>query len=174
MYVTIASVLAEKGSDAVHTVTADTSVARVASMMASHGIGAVLVMADGKLAGIFTERDALTRVLGCDLDATVTPVHAVMTKDPVFVEPTTSVQDALALMSQRRSRHLPVVGPEGALVGMVSVGDLTQAHLHAYLRQVDVMAAGVRRMLPQGRFTGVVDLTRILFSSLRRVWRPER
>jgi CBS domain-containing protein len=172
MYVTIASVLEEKGSDTVHTVDADTSVARVASMMASHGIGAVPVLADGKLAGIFTERDALTRVLASDLDATVTPVHAVMTKDPVVVESNSSVQDALALMGKQRSRHLPVVGPDGALLGMVSVGDLTRSHLQTYLRQVDVMAAGVRRLLPQGRFTGVVDLTRMLFGSIRRVWRP--
>lgn len=171
MYVTIASVLNEKGNETVQTVDADITVARVASMMATQGIGAVPVMVDGRLAGIFTERDALTRVLGCDLDPTATPVGAVMTKDPVTASPATSVEAALTLMSQHRCRHLPVVGADGALVGLVSVGDLTVAHLRAYLQQVDVMAAGVRRLLPHGRFTGIVDLTRLVVSSLRRVRR---
>ncbi|MFO7640127.1 MAG: CBS domain-containing protein [Candidatus Competibacteraceae bacterium] len=170
MYVTIASVLDEKGNETVQTVDADITVARVASMMATQGIGAVPVMVDGRLAGIFTERDALMRVLGRDLDPTATPMGAVMTKDPVTASPATSVEAALTLMSQHRCRHLPVVGADGALVGLVSVGDLTVAHLRAY-QQVDVMAAGVRRLLPHGRFTGIVDLTRLVVSSLRRVRR---
>ena len=87
-------------------------------------IGALLVMEDEQLLGIFTERDAMTRVLGAGLEPSCTKVSAVMSHKPICVSPSTTLDEAMAIVSNQRVRHLPVVQDDKVL-GMVSSGDLT-------------------------------------------------
>jgi CBS domain-containing protein len=105
------------------TVTPDVRVDKVSAMMAKRHIGAILVLEKGKLAGIFTERDALARVLAKGIDPTATTVGEVMTRNPDTIPPSESVQTALDLMASRGYRHLPVI-EDGKLYGIISIRDL--------------------------------------------------
>jgi CBS domain-containing protein len=118
------SKLMEERRAAVHSVGPDLSVTECVRQMNELKIGAMLIMEDNRLVGIFTERDAMTRVLGGGLDPTHTPVSEVMTSDPVCVSPATTLEEARALVTTKRIRHLPVVEND-RVVGMVSSGDLT-------------------------------------------------
>jgi len=76
------------------------------------------------LIGIFTERDALNKVLAAGLEPSTTKVSEVMTKDPYWISPTTTVGDAMELVTKRRFRHLPIV-KSGKVLAVISSGDLT-------------------------------------------------
>jgi CBS domain-containing protein len=108
----------------VHSARPAESVTECVRRMNELGIGAMLVMENDKLLGIFTERDAMTRVLGGGLDPANTEVSAVMTAEPVCVTPATTLEEARNIVSNQRFRHLPVV-EDGKVLGMVSSGDLT-------------------------------------------------
>jgi len=111
-------------SDAIHSVGPDTLVTECVQAMATEKIGALVVMDNEKLVGIFTERDALNKVLAAGLDPRSTKVSQVMTKDPYCVPPTTTVGAAMQLVTQRRFRHLPIV-QNGKILAVLSSGDLT-------------------------------------------------
>ena len=102
----------------------DTTVTEAVSKMRDENIGALLVMEDDNLVGIFTERDALTNVLAAGIDPNSTKVSAVMTEKPFCVDPSTTVEEAMSIVTNRKIRHLPIVH-NGKLVGIVSSGDLT-------------------------------------------------
>ena len=87
-------------------------------------VGGLLVVDDGKPVGIFTERDVMTRVVACECNPTTTPVSDVMTSNIVAVGPDTTVQQAMAIVTNKRVRHLPVMNGDEVL-GVVSSGDLT-------------------------------------------------
>lgn len=109
----------------------ESATVRAASrLMAEHGIGAVLVMAENRLEGIFTERDALNRVLAQDRDPDRTPLSEVMTRELVTVEPKTAAIDALRLMNEIGFRHLPVV-EDGRVTGIISLRDFIGAEFQA-------------------------------------------
>jgi CBS domain-containing protein len=108
----------------IHSVDPDVSVTECVKRMNELRIGAMLVMKNDQLAGIFTERDAITRVLGAGLDPTSTKISSVMTANPVCVSPSTSLEEAMSIVSSRRIRHLPVVENDKVL-GLVSSGDLS-------------------------------------------------
>ena len=116
--------LLDRENPKVHSVSPGVSVTECVRRMNDLKIGAMLVMENEKLHGIFTERDAITRVLGAGLDPTRTNVSEVMTKDPVSVTTTTSLEEAMSIVTHRRIRHLPVI-EYGKVLGMVSSGDLT-------------------------------------------------
>ncbi len=97
-----------------------------ARIMAERHIGAVLVAVDGRLQGIFTERDVLARVVAAGLDPNDTALGGVMTPNPDTVAPNDSALEALRRMSERGYRHLPVVDRE-RMVGIVSIRDLYTA-----------------------------------------------
>ena len=113
----------EKGK-AIHSVGPDTPVNECVRLMTSGKIGALIVMDGERLIGIFTERDALNKVLAGGLDPGNTKVSEVMTKDPYCIHPTTTVGDAMELITKRRFRHLPIVD-NGKVLAVVSSGDLT-------------------------------------------------
>jgi CBS domain-containing protein len=96
-----------------------TTVREAAGMMASHNVGAVLVVEDEKLVGIFTERDAVFRVVAPGRDVKTTPIAEVMTKSPQTVGPERSFGFALLMMQENSFRHVPVV-VDGKPVGIVS------------------------------------------------------
>ena len=108
----------------INSVHPDTTITESVRKMHSENIGAMLVMEDDKLAGIFTERDALTKVLAAGVDPNSTKVSAVMTEDPFCIDPSTTIEEAMSIVTNRRVRHLPVLH-NGKLVGIVSSGDLT-------------------------------------------------
>ena len=102
------------------------TVREASRLMAEHHIGAVLIVADGELEGIFTERDALNKVLAQEKDPDATPVSGVMTGNPLTITPGTTAIDALRLMTEVGFRHLPVV-EEGTVYGMISLRDFIGA-----------------------------------------------
>lgn len=118
------SSLLDEENPIIHSVGPDVSVTQCVCRMNELKIGAMLVMEDEQLIGIFTERDAITRVLGAGLDPTSTKISAVMTKNPVWVSTSTTLEEAMSIVTQRRIRHLPVVA-DGKVLGVVSSGDLT-------------------------------------------------
>lgn len=105
---------------------AGASVRSASRLMSEQGIGAVLVMKGEKIEGIFSERDALKRVLAEGLDADATTLGEVMTRETVTLEPDAFAVDALRLMSQVGIRHLPVVDHE-KVIGMISLRDFIGA-----------------------------------------------
>jgi len=109
------------------TVEPATSVAAAVTVMGMQRVGAVLVMENARLEGIFTERD-LVRTLSFDIGAASQPVAQWMTRNPVTVRPEVSVEQALEIMLAGNFRHLPVMEGE-SLVGIVSIRDLSRATL---------------------------------------------
>jgi CBS domain-containing protein len=111
--------------EAIHSVGPETTVTECVRLMTVSKIGALIVMHGERLVGIFTERDALNKVLAGGLDPGKTKVCEVMTKDPYCIPPTTTVRDAMKLITKRRFRHLPIVD-NGKVLAVVSSGDLTR------------------------------------------------
>jgi CBS domain-containing protein len=108
------------------TISPHTTVREAAQLMAHRRIGAAMVLSEGRLVGIFSERDLTHRVIAPGLDPDTTLVSAAMTANPVTIGPHDQAGDALELMRSHGFRHLPVV--DGArIVGMVSVRDLYDA-----------------------------------------------
>ena len=106
-------------------VSPSTTVAEAATAMAERRVGSALVMDDGGLAGIFTERD-IVRALSQDFDAPGHPVEQWMTRNPTTISPDAPVQDAMDMMLKAGFRHLPV--KEGdEIIGVVSIRDLSKA-----------------------------------------------
>jgi CBS domain-containing protein len=110
--------------ETIHSVGPDTPVTECVRTMTAKNIGALIVMDGERLVGIFTERDALNKVLAAGLEPGKTKVSEVMTKDPYCIQPTTTVGEAMELVTKRRFRHLPIV-KNGKVLAVVSSGDLT-------------------------------------------------
>jgi CBS domain-containing protein len=104
----------------------DTPVLEVIRLMAEHHIGSVLVVRGGELIGIATERDYARKVILQGRSSVDTPVGQVMSSPVVTVLPTDTAQTCMALMTERKIRHLPVV-EKGQLLGLISIGDLVKA-----------------------------------------------
>ena len=119
----LSNLIDEPGSE-LHSVGPYTTVIDCIRQMNEHKIGAMLVMEDDKLVGIFTERDILTKVVGAWLDPATTKVGEVMTRNPHCVSPVTSLEEAMQIITTERFRHLPIV-ENGKVLGIVSSGDLT-------------------------------------------------
>ncbi len=108
----------------IHSVGPDTLVTECVRTMSVNKIGALIVMDGEKLVGIFTERDALNKVLVAGLEPSKTKVCDVMTRNPYTIAPTTTVGEAMELVTKRRFRHLPIV-KDDAVLAVISSGDLT-------------------------------------------------
>jgi CBS domain-containing protein len=121
---TLEVVLEAKGP-VIHYVSPGATVLEAVEKMNAEHIGAVLVCISGEMVGIFTERDVLCRVVAEGRDPAATQVVDVMTQQVVAVRSTTSVEEAMAVFTEQRFRHLPVVD-DGQLKGLVSSGDLTR------------------------------------------------
>ena len=121
--------------EAIHSVGPDTPVTECVRLMTASKIGALIVMDGKRLIGIFTERDALNKVLAGGLDPRNTKVSEVMTKDPYSIPPKTTVGDAMELITKRRFRHLPIVD-NGKVLAVVSSGDLTHWLVHDQIGEV--------------------------------------
>lgn len=114
------------------TVTGSTTVREVARLMAQHGVSAVIVVDGQSAAGIFTECDAITRVMATDRDPTITRIDEVMTRDPTTVGCDQAFGHALGLMHDHGFRHVPVVD-DGRLVGIVTARDALDPELEDFV-----------------------------------------
>ena len=134
---TIAAILSGKGSE-VATVPTGTSVREAVSLLADKRIGAVPVIASGEICGIFSERDLVRCVSDHGSDALDWPVDQVMTSPVHTVDTRTPILSALATMTERRMRHLPVV-EGGQIRGIVSIGDLVKHRIERIEAEADAL-----------------------------------
>ena len=122
---TVREILANKGGE-IWSVSPDATVFETLQVMADQEIGAVLVMRDGRTVGMFSERDYARQVILKGKASKDTPVRDVMTSRVVYVRPEQTLDDCMALMTDKRVRHLPVIGND-ELLGVLSIGDIVKA-----------------------------------------------
>ena len=120
---TVKDILAGKGTQ-VFTISSDAAVLDGARLMNEHKIGGLVVLDDGKVAGMFTERDILQRVVAEERDPANVKVAEVMSTRITTCRMDTTIDEARVLMRNRRVRHLPVIDTRKNLLGLVSIGDL--------------------------------------------------
>ena len=140
---TVRHLLSAKGSQ-IFSVAPTDSVLRAIELMATRHIGALLVMQQGTLLGVISERDYARKVILMDRSSRDTPVSEIMTAPAVTVSPGDTVHHCMQLMTERRFRHLPVV-ESGRVVGMLSIGDLVKAVMDeqsAHIAELERYIAG--------------------------------
>lgn len=135
MNTSIDTLLAGKGR-ALHGVPVNVTVSEAVAQMNQHKVGAILVMNGSQLAGIFTERDVLTRVIAASLEPKTTPVSQVMTAGVLTIAPDATVQQVMDTFAEKRCRHLPVV-QDGKLVGLISIGDVSRWVANAHRAEAE-------------------------------------
>jgi len=133
---TVAEILRSKSNALVFHVSPSDTVLDALRLMAEQGIGAVVVLEGEKLAGIFTERDYARKVALLRRSSGDTRVSDIMTRAVRYVHPTQTAEECMALMTENRLRHLPVLD-DGRIVGLVSIGDLVK---HVISQQQFVIA----------------------------------
>ena len=122
---TAAHILKSKASQAVHRIAPAATVFDALKLMAEKGIGALLVMEGETIAGIITERDYARKVILMARSSKETPVRDIMTSKVMYVRPDQTTEECMALMTENRLRHLPVLDGE-KLLGLLSIGDLVK------------------------------------------------
>lgn len=138
---TIASILRNKGRE-IWSVNPEETVYDAIALMAEKGIGALLILSEGKLIGVFSERDYARKIILQGRSSKSTRVREIMTGDPVTVTPDHTVDECMRIITHNRVRHLPVMDGD-RLLGVISIGDLVNAiiasqaqtidHLHTYI-----------------------------------------
>ena len=135
----VIELLRSKG-DVVHTTTLDATILAAAQKMNEHRIGALVVTEGGRIAGIITERDMLTRVIAAQRDPATVRVADVMTREVHTCCPDTDLAELRGVMRERRIRHVPVV-TDHRLAGMVSMGDLNGAETRNLAQTIGFLEA---------------------------------
>lgn len=131
----VGNLLNDKGTD-VFSIAPDATVAEAIDMMAEHGIGSLLVMNDGFLRGIVTERDYARKVALEGRSSRESQVKDIMSENVLCVTPDKSVQECMAMMRNKRARYLPVV--EGhKVIGIISIGDLVQSIINEQQHEIE-------------------------------------
>jgi CBS domain-containing protein len=120
---TVNDLLAKKGTD-VLCIRPEATVLEATQVMNRHKIGCLVVMAGSDVVGIFTERDVLRRIVAAELPPAETSVWDVMTHDISVTHPAEEIDNVRVMMMEQRIRHLPVCDRDGALQGIVSLGDV--------------------------------------------------
>lgn len=119
----VAHILKSKQNQKVYTIGPDATVLQALTLMAERGIGALLVTEGERIVGILSERDYARKVVLQGRSATETRVREIMTANVLCVRPQQTNEECMALMTEKRLRHLPVVD-DGRLIGLISIGDL--------------------------------------------------
>jgi len=120
----VSMILKAKGNDVI-TVNTGTTIIETLGLMAEKNIGAVVVMEHGKPVGIFTERDFVREVARDQCFTLKMPVETYMTKELLCVNPTSTIDECMALMTTKRVRHLPVMEAD-QMLGLISIGDVVK------------------------------------------------
>ncbi len=134
----IAHLIAARDPAAIITCETSTTVRDAVRLLAERRIGAMPVMRAGEVAGIFSERDVLYRLAEEGALCLDREVGEVMTSPAVTIAPQSTADDALALMTRRRIRHLPVMS-EGAMVGFISIGDIVKSRIDEVTAEAEQM-----------------------------------
>lgn len=122
----VTDILKSKPEAVVYTIAPTDSVFDALQLMADKGIGALLVTQDDAIVGIVTERDYARKIVLKGRTSALTLVRDVMTSHVMFVGPTQTSEECMALMTDNRLRHLPVMSEDGKLLGLISIGDLVK------------------------------------------------
>lgn len=139
---TVAAILKHKGNEVI-SILPETSVAALVRLLADRRIGAVPVLdAMGQLLGIISERDVVTSLAAKGAEALEMPSSAFMTRAPRTGTPSTTVEQAMEIMTTGRFRHLPIV-TENRMVGMISIGDVVKARISQQTQEVESLKAYV-------------------------------
>ncbi len=134
----VAHIIANRSGNDIITCDVTTDVRTAVQLLANKRIGALPVMRDGMLAGIFSERDVLYRLAEEGEACLSRTVGDIMTDTPITVDPSTRVDEALSLMTRRRIRHLPVI-ENGALKAFISIGDLVKSRIDEVEREAEAI-----------------------------------
>lgn len=139
---TVAAILKHKGNEVI-SILPETSVAALVRLLADRRIGAVPVLdAMGQLLGIISERDVVTSLAAKGAEVLEMPSSAFMTRAPRTGTPSTTVEQAMEIMTTGRFRHLPIV-TENRMVGMISIGDVVKARISQQTQEVESLKAYV-------------------------------
>ncbi len=122
---TVREILKSKPSSAVRTIETGETTYRAMELMTEHNIGSVLVLQNERVIGIVSERDCARKILLGERSSSEVVVDEVMTSPVLYVEPDETAEGCMALMTDRRVRHLPVL-EHGSLVGLISIGDIVK------------------------------------------------
>ena len=138
----LAAILKAKGSNVV-TIDGDSRLIEAIDKLGEHRIGALVVVKNGRIAGIFSERDVIYCLRKHGAAILEAPVTEAMTQDVITATPSTPILSALALMTQRRIRHLPVENG-GELVGIASIGDLVKYRMEQIESEAQAMRSYIQ------------------------------
>lgn len=119
------SALIERKGRAVHVVPSTVTIAEAVAEMNKRRIGCIVIVDEGALSGIFTERDVLSRVVGADIDVKTVLIADVMTKNVQTIRPETTVEETMKIFAEKYCRHLPVMDG-GQMKGLISIGDISR------------------------------------------------
>ena len=121
------------------TVSPDATVAQAVDAMVRNRVGAVAIVSEGILEGIFSERDIMRRIIQPKLDPGATKMSEVMTTEVAVIPRDTNALDALSLMIERHIRHLPITDEDGRILGMLSIRNLLQRRLEDLSHELEGM-----------------------------------
>lgn len=143
---TIGSLLGRKGRE-VWSIAPESTVYQAIVMMAEKGVGALLVLHEGQLSGIVSERDYTRKVILKGRSSKEERVEEIMTRDVVTASPETTVEEGMRLMTERHIRHLPILD-SGAVVGVISIGDLVKWIISAQEETIQQLASYISGSYP--------------------------
>jgi len=140
---TLKQLLAEKQHPLAVVSPADT-VFHALGVMAQHEVGALLVLDGEALVGIFSERDYARKVVLQGKTSASTPIRDIMTAKVVYVTPDQTLDQCMALMTEKRFRHLPVLNTDGSVAGIVSIGDLVKHRIDRIEAEAEAMRSYIQ------------------------------
>ena len=143
---TVRSMLRHKGSD-IFWLSPEATVYEAVAMMADKGVGALLVLSGGKLAGIVSERDYARKVILKGKHSHEIEVREIMTSPVLTVSPEHSVEDCMRVITSHRIRHLPVMEGD-ALLGMISIGDVVRTIISTQAHAIDQLSGYIEGRYP--------------------------
>lgn len=140
---TIARIIATRGPSDIIACDCTTPVSEVVQTLATRRIGALPVLRDGRVVGIVSERDVIYRLADRGKECLDVPVEEIMTSPAITVEPATTVDEALSMMTRRRFRHFPVV-EGGELVAFISIGDLVKHKMDEVQHEAEALRSYIQ------------------------------